>query len=284
MIYGVSFEKLGPIYPFECDLNLNLNDKVVCESDFGIEIGNVVKTFKEQIETKKSIMRIATEEDLSNDLQNGKDAMTALEIARKKVEEHSLLMKMLRARYTLDRTKLIYFFSADGRVDFRIFVKDLASTFKTRIELRQIGVRDTAKIVGGIGMCGMQTCCSRFERDFKSITLKYAKTQQLLINPSKISGVCGRLLCCLAYENDAYLEALKNIPDTGDMARYDGKVYTVSEVNIFSKTIKMRDSEYSELKLTFDEFINGKGEKICDLKPPEVLEAFTILLHGIYPF
>lgn len=269
MIYGVSFEKLGPIYPFECDLNLNLNDKVVCESDFGIEIGNVVKTFKEQIETKKSIMRIATEEDLSNDLQNGKDAMTALEIARKKVEEHSLLMKMLRARYTLDRTKLIYFFSADGRVDFRIFVKDLASTFKTRIELRQIGVRDTAKIVGGIGMCGMQTCCSRFERDFKSITLKYAKTQQLLINPSKISGVCGRLLCCLAYENDAYLEALKNIPDTGDMARYDGKVYTVSEVNIFSKTIKMRDSEYSELKLTFDEFINGKGEKICDLKPPE---------------
>ncbi len=272
MIYGVSFEKLGPIYPFESDLNLKLNDKVVCESDFGIEIGNVVKIFKEQVENKKQIIRVATEEDLANDLQNGKDATGALEIAKKKAEEHSLAMRMLSARYTLDRSKLIYFFYADGRIDFRMLVKDLAGTFKTRIELRQIGVRDTAKIVGGIGMCGMQTCCSRFERDFKSITLKYAKTQQLLINPSKISGVCGRLLCCLAYENDTYLEILKNIPDTGDMAKYGDKVYTVSEVNIFSKTIKMRDSEYSELKLTFDEFINGKGEKICDSKPPEGMD------------
>ncbi|MCL5033435.1 MAG: hypothetical protein M1542_09365 [Thermotogae bacterium] len=269
MIYGISFEKLGQIHPFECDMDLKLHDKVVCESDFGIEIGSVTKIFKEQIETQKPIIRLATEADLSNNAQNEKDAITALEIARKKAEEHSLLMKMLSARYTLDRSKLIYFFSADGRIDFRTFVKDLAGTFKTRIELRQIGVRDTAKIVGGIGMCGMQTCCSRFERDFKSITLKYAKTQQLLINPSKISGVCGRLLCCLAYENDAYLEILKNLPDTGDMARYNDKVYTVSEVNIFSKTIKMRDNEYLELKLTFDEFINGKGEKICDSKPPE---------------
>lgn len=269
MIYGISFEKLGQIYPFACDLNLNLHDKVVCESDFGIEIGTVVSVFKEQVETKKLIIRIATEEDFLNEAQNIKDAQSALEIAKNKVKEHSLLMKMLIAKYTLDRTKLIYFFSADGRIDFRAFVKDLAGTFKTRIELRQIGVRDTAKIVGGIGMCGMQTCCSRFERDFKSITLKYAKTQQLLINPSKISGVCGRLLCCLAYENDTYLEMLKNLPDTGDMARYENKVYTVSEVNIFSKTIKMRDNEYSELKLTFDEFINGKGEKICDSKPPE---------------
>lgn len=269
MIYGVSFEKLGQIYPFEYGENLNLHDKVVCESDFGIEIGTVVKIFKTQVETQKSILRRATHEDFANDIQNGKDVEVAIEIAKKKAEEHSLTMKILSARYTLDRAKLIYFFYADGRVDFRVLVKDLASTFKTRIELRQIGVRDTAKIIGGIGMCGMQTCCSRFERDFKSITLKYAKTQQLMINPSKISGVCGRLLCCLAYENDTYLEMLKDLPDTGDMARYEDKVYTVSEVNIFSKTIKMRDNEYSELKLTFEEFKKGKGEKICDSKSLE---------------
>ncbi|BBJ28493.1 PSP1 domain-containing protein [Athalassotoga saccharophila] len=274
MVYGVTFEKLGQIYHLEFDGEIKINQKVVAESDFGIEIGNVVKIFKEETAEKK-ILRIATYEDIENDLANQKDAKAAFEIGKEKVVEHALPMKMLYARYTLDKTKLIYFFSADGRIDFRALVKDLAATFKTRIELRQIGVRDVAKIVGGIGMCGMQTCCSRFERDFKSITLKYAKTQQLLINPSKISGVCGRLLCCLAYENDNYLEILKGIPDTGDTAKFGDKIYTVSEVNIFSKTIKLRNNE-EELKMTFDDFLNGKGEKICDLKPPEETELHDL--------
>lgn len=267
MVYGVSFEKLGQIYHFEFGEEIVPHQKVVAESDFGLEIGVVVKLFKEE-KAEKSILRVATQEDIKNDLANQRDAENAFAIAKEKVIEHSLPMKMLYARYTLDRSKLIYFFSADGRIDFRALVKDLAATFKTRIELRQIGVRDVAKIVGGIGMCGMQTCCSRFERDFKSITLKYAKTQQLLINPSKISGICGRLLCCLAYENDNYIEILQGIPDTGDTAKYQEKIYTVSEVNIFSKTIKLKNDE-EELKMTFDEFLNGKGEKICDLKPPE---------------
>lgn len=272
MIYGISFEKLGQVYPFKYDGELKINDRVVAESDFGPEIGIVTNFFNDKLEAQKSILRPITEEDLLDDLQNQKDALSALEIAKGKVEEHALQMKILRSKYTLDKTKLIYFFSADGRIDFRMLVKDLASTFKTRIELRQIGVRDTAKIVGGIGMCGMQTCCSRFEKDFKSITLKYAKTQQLLINPSKISGVCGRLLCCLAYENDAYLEMLSGIPDTGDMARYMDKVYTVSEVNVFSKTIKIKSNDNEGLKLTFEDFLKGRGEKICDLKPPQETE------------
>lgn len=266
MVYGISFEKLGQVYSFQNDTEFKINDKVVAESDFGPEIGVVSKIFKDKTEAPRAILRAATEEDLLNDLQNQKDALSALEIAKSKVEEHSLQMKMLRSKYTLDKTKLVYFFSADGRIDFRMLVKDLASTFKTRIELRQIGVRDTAKIIGGIGMCGMQTCCSRFERDFKSITLKYAKTQQLLINPSKISGVCGRLLCCLAYENNTYLEILSGIPDTGDVARYMNKVYTVSEVNVFSKTIKMISGDSGELELTFEDFLNGRGEKVCDSK------------------
>ncbi len=274
MVYGVTFEKLGQIYHFEFDGEIKINQKVVAESDFGIEIGTVIKIFNEGTAEKK-ILRIATQEDIENDLANQKDATAAFEIGKEKVLEHDLPMKMLYARYTLDKAKLIYFFSADGRIDFRALVKDLAATFKTRIELRQIGVRDVAKIVGGIGMCGMQTCCSRFERDFKSITLKYAKTQQLLINPSKISGVCGRLLCCLAYENDVYLEILKGIPDTGDTAKFGEKIYTVSEVNIFSKTIKLKNNE-EELKMTFDEFLNGKGEKICDLKPPEETELHDL--------
>jgi|UniRef100_A0A7V3RFG3 cell fate regulator YaaT (PSP1 superfamily) len=269
MIYGISFENLGQIHPFNYDEKLTIDQKIVAESDFGVEIGSVISILSETVEPKKAIIRIASPEDLKIEEQNVKDAKSAFEISKSKVKEHSLAMRMLSAKYTLDRSKLIFFFSADGRIDFRALVKDLAGIFKTRIELRQIGVRDAAKIVGGIGMCGMETCCSRFERDFKSITLKYAKTQQLLINPSKISGVCGRLLCCLAYENDSYLEILKDIPDTGDLARYNGKEYFVSEVNIFSKTLKMRSNDSPELKMTFEEFLNGKGERVCDSKLPE---------------
>ncbi len=267
MIYGISFENLGQIYPFQYDEEIKIGQKVVAESDFGIEIGSVVRVFEEKsTEIKKAIIRLANEDDLKAYNQNEEDAKSAFEISKDKVKEHSLPMRMLSARYTIDRSKLIFFFFADGRIDFRNLVKNLASIFKTRIELRQVGVRDAAKAIGGIGMCGMQTCCSRFERDFKSITLKYAKTQQLLINPSKISGICGRLLCCLAYENDSYLEILKGLPDTGDTAKYKEKTYMVSEVNIFSKMMKLQDGQGGQLSITFDEFLSGKGEKICDSK------------------
>lgn len=264
-VYGVSFEKVGRIHKFSYDKELLKGERIIAESEFGIEVGEVVKVFNDTEETEKAIIKKATNEDIQNYEQNEKDAQTALVISKEKVLEHSLPMKMLRARYTLDRSKLIFFFSADGRVDFRALVKDLAMTFKTRIELRQIGIRDAAKLVGGIGMCGMQTCCSRFERDFKSITLKYAKVQQLMINPAKISGACGRLLCCLAYENDTYLEILKNIPDAGQRMRYKNIDYIVSEINIFHKIVKLQATNGKSIILSFDEILKSRENQECDL-------------------
>ncbi len=260
-IYGVSFERVGKIHGFSYDGDLSIKEKVVAESEFGIEIGEVVKEFKEQNEFDKEIIRRASEEDIKSHGINKKDAKTALAISKEKAIEHDLPMRMLRARYTLDRGKLILFFSADGRVDFRALVKELAMTFKTRIELRQVGIRDAAKIVGGVGLCGMQTCCSRFERDFKSITLKYAKAQQLMINPAKISGACGRLLCCLAYENDTYLETLKDIPDVGEKIKFENKNYTVSEINIFHKMVKARNVEGKIMILSFNDILKAQKEE-----------------------
>ncbi len=264
IVYGVSFEKVGRIHKFSCDEELSRGEKVIAESEFGIEMGEVVKIFDNIEEAEKSIIRKVTNEDIQKYEQNEKNAQTALDMAKEKVVEHNLPMKMLRARYTLDCSKLIFFFSADGRVDFRALVKDLAMTFKTRIELRQIGIRDAAKLVGGIGMCGMQTCCSRFERDFKSITLKYAKVQQLMINPAKISGACGRLLCCLAYENDTYLELLKDIPDTGQKVMYKNASYFVSEINIFYKIVKLQSTSGKSVILSFDEILKNKEEQGCN--------------------
>ncbi len=264
-VYGVSFEKVGRIHKFSYKEELLRGEKIIAESEFGIEMGEVVKVFDNAEEVEKVIIKKATNEDIQRYEQNKKEAQTALGISKEKVLEHSLPMKMLRARYTLDRSKLIFFFSADGRVDFRALVKDLAMTFKTRIELRQIGIRDAAKLVGGIGMCGMQTCCSRFERDFKSITLKYAKVQQLMINPAKISGACGRLLCCLAYENDTYLEILKNIPDAGQRMRYKNVDYIVSEINIFHKIVKLQAVNGKSIILSFDEILKNKEDQECDL-------------------
>ncbi len=277
-VYGVSFERAGQIHPFTYEEPLVSGQLVVAESDFGLEIGEIVNELPETTETDKKIVRTTNEEDLENERNNREDVLEALELVKAKVLEHGLQMRMLRARYTLDRTKLIFFFAADGRVDFRALVKDLAMTFKTRIELRQIGVRDVAKMIGGIGMCGMQTCCSRFERDFKSITLKYAKVQQLMINPAKISGVCGRLLCCLAYENDAYLDMLKGVPETGDKIIYGETEYTITEVNIFSRTLRLvsKDGKISVIAFNDANSIKVKGEKNCDLKclkETEMLES-----------
>ncbi len=276
-IYGVSFDRVGKVHKFSSEEEFKRGEMVIAESEFGIELGEIVKVFKDDVQEEKpekSILRKATFDDMDAQTQNEKDAKVALKISKEKVLEHDLPMKMLRAKYVLDRSKLVFFFSADGRVDFRALVKELATVFKTRIELRQIGIRDAAKIIGGIGLCGMQTCCSRFERDFKSITLKYAKAQQLMINPSKISGACGRLLCCLAFENDNYLEILKDIPDVGDKIEYEDAQYVVSELNIFHKTLKARNAEGKMIVLPFDEVIKllkkddenkkNKEEEECD--------------------
>ncbi len=263
-IYGVSFDKVGKVHKFFSDEDFNRGELVVAESEFGIEIGEIVKIFVDEEEAEKSILRRASDEDLDINEKNAKDAEVAFGISKEKVIEHALPMRMLRAKYVLDRSKLVFFFSADGRVDFRALVKELATVFKTRIELRQVGIRDAAKMIGGIGLCGMQTCCSRFERDFKSITLKYAKAQQLMINPSKISGACGRLLCCLAFENDTYLEMLKDVPDVGEKIVFDDTTYTVIELNVFRKTLKARSSEGKNVVLTFDDVKKGKEAEKCN--------------------
>jgi cell fate regulator YaaT (PSP1 superfamily) len=254
-IYGVAFDRVGKVHKYFSEEEFKRGEMVIAESEFGLELGEIVKVFDsaEEEQPEKPILRKASFEEMDTQTQNEKDAKVALNISKEKVVEHDLPMKMLRAKYVLDRSKLVFFFSADGRVDFRALVKELATVFKTRIELRQVGIRDAAKMIGGIGLCGMQTCCSRFERDFKSITLKYAKAQQLMINPSKISGACGRLLCCLAFENDTYLEILKDVPDVGEKIEYENELYMVSELNIFHKTLKARNAEGKTVILPFEE-------------------------------
>ncbi len=273
-LYGVAFDRVGKVHKFSSEDEYKRGEMVIAESEFGLELGEIVKVFEESDEeVEKAILRKATFEDMDTQTQNDKDAKIALEISKEKVVEHALPMKMLRAKYVLDRSKLVFFFSADGRVDFRALVKELATVFKTRIELRQVGIRDAAKMIGGIGLCGRQTCCSLFERDFKSITLKYAKAQQLMINPSKISGACGRLLCCLAFENDTYLEILKDMPDVGEKIEYKDEEYVVSELNIFHKTLKARSPEGKIIVLPFEEVLkltknkveNGENEE-CNSK------------------
>ncbi len=264
-VYGVSFDKVGKVHKFSSEEDFKLKDLVIAESEFGVEIGEIVRIFRDE-EADKTIIRRAVAEDVEVNEKNVKDAEIAFGISKEKVIEHDLPMRMLKAKYVLDRSKLVFFFSADGRVDFRVLVKELASIFKTRIELRQVGIRDAAKMIGGIGLCGMQTCCSRFERDFKSITLKYAKAQQLMINPSKISGACGRLLCCLAFENDTYLEILKDIPDVGDKITWNGTTYTVSELSIFMKTLKAKGVDGKTVVLTFDEVKKNLEDKECNLE------------------
>ena len=163
-------------------------------------------------------------------------------------------MRLLEVRYMLDKSRLLFYFGADSRVDFRELVKELARNFKTRIELRQIGIRDEVKKVGNIGLCGQIACCCRFQREFESITLKHAKKQQLLINPAKISGRCGRLLCCLSYEQDMYEEELANIPDEGTIIEFDGKPCKVITVNIFYKELTIISDDGQTFKIDFDQF------------------------------
>ena len=205
-VVGVRFKKAGKIYYFDpSDLNVKKGDFVVVETARGIEFGECVIGIKEILETDivaplKSVIRIAEEEDINKHKDNKVKEKDALEICLKKIEEHGLNMKLIDVEYTFDNNKVIFYFTADGRVDFRELVKDLATIFKTRIELRQIGVRDEAKMLGGLGPCGRPLCCSTFLGDFASVSIKMAKEQNLSLNPTKISGICGRLMCCLNYE------------------------------------------------------------------------------------
>lgn len=206
---GVAFKRSGKIYDFTSEGNTaRRGDFVVVETEKGEDIAVVILPEREisvsdQQEMKK-IVRVATEEDVRMAAENRKDEPKAFEVCKRFVTKHELDMKLLSAEYTLDRSKLTFYFTADGRIDFRALVRDLARVFRTRIEMRQIGVRDATKMIGGFGICGREFCCSSFLRKFDNISIKMAKDQNLILNPSKISGVCGRLMCCLMYEKEGY--------------------------------------------------------------------------------
>lgn len=221
-VIGVRFKKAGKIYYFDPgELELKPEQLVIVETSRGIEYGKVVTPIKEVEEEDvvlplKKVIRPVTEEDRRQIERNKAAAAEAFTICLEKIKEHGLEMKLVDVEYTFDRNKVIFYFTADGRVDFRELVKDLAAIFRTRIELRQIGVRDEAKLLGGIGPCGRILCCSSFLGDFEPVSIKMAKDQNLSLNPTKISGLCGRLMCCLKFENEHYESAIKELPDMGE--------------------------------------------------------------------
>lgn len=220
-VVGIRFKPVGKIYYFNPeDITLSPGDGVIVETTRGVEYGTVVLAGKEIDEKEfnmpiKSILRKATDADLQVAEENKKKARDAFSICLEKIAVNNLEMNLVDVEYTFDRSKVLFYFTADGRVDFRQLVKDLAAVFRTRIELRQIGVRDEAKLLGGFGICGRPLCCSQFLGDFEPVSIKMAKEQSLSLNPTKISGTCGRLMCCLKYEQDAYEALLEKAPNVG---------------------------------------------------------------------
>lgn len=244
MIVGIKLNEIGKTYYFDAnDYNLKIDDRVIVETEKGLQYGLVV-SFVDEIEVDKRIeykkvIRIATKSDVRKYLNNLKDAEKALNKCIQLAQQYNLNMKIIDATYTFDREQLIFRFLADDRVDFRQLAKDLGSIFKTRIELRQVGIRDKAKEIGGIGPCGRKLCCNNFLTEFDSVSINMAKNQNLSLNPTKINGVCGRLLCCLKYENENYSEYKKGLPDVGNKIRDergDGKVISV---DVFNRSYKI---------------------------------------------
>ncbi len=237
-VVGVRFKKAGKIYYFDPERKwINNGDFVIVETIRGIEYGQVVvgpKMVKEEniVQPLKKVLRLATEEDIRINQENKEKEKEAFDVCSKKIEEHELEMKLIDIEYTFDNNKVIFYFTADGRIDFRELVKDLAAIFRTRIELRQIGVRDEAKMIGGIGPCGRHMCCSSFLGEFYPVSIKMAKEQKLSLNPAKISGICSRLMCCLNYEHLVYEENIKKLPDLGDKVQVIGTSKTGIVVDI----------------------------------------------------
>ena len=237
---------MGKIYYFSPkNLQIEADDHVIVETARGVEYGKVVLAPRDVEDEKviqplKEVIRIATPKDDEREEQNRKKEKEAFRICLKKIQEHGLAMKLIDAEYTFDNNKVLFYFTADGRIDFRQLVKDLASIFKTRIELRQIGVRDETKILGGIGICGRCLCCHTYLSEFAPVSIKMAKEQNLSLNQTKISGVCGRLMCCLKNEQETYEELNKNLPGTGDTVTLpDGLQGTVHSVNVLRQRVKV---------------------------------------------
>lgn len=244
MVVGIRFQENGKVYDFDPgELTLLPGELVVVETARGIECGTVARanrTATEEREDRKPVLRRATAEDRRRQEENAQKAREAMRICQERIAAHRLEMKLVDAEYAFDNSKITFNFTADGRVDFRNLVKDLAATLHTRIELHQIGVRDEAKKLGGIGICGQPFCCSRFLRDFQPVSIKMAKEQGLSLNPTKISGSCGRLMCCLKYEQDTYEELIKMSPKVGAVVMTPEGRGVVTDSNILTGKIKVR--------------------------------------------
>lgn len=245
-IVGIRFRNVGKIYYFDPkNYKMQVGDHVIVETARGVEFGRVVLGPKEVGEDEvvhplKEVLRVATQADEDREQQNRIKEKDAFKICQKKIREHGLEMKLIDAEYTFDNNKVLFYFTADGRIDFRQLVKDLAAIFKTRIELRQIGVRDETKILGGIGICGRSLCCHTYLSEFAPVSIKMAKEQNLSLNQTKISGVCGRLMCCLKNEQETYEELNKKLPGIGDTVTLpDGIQGTVQNVNVLRQRVKV---------------------------------------------
>lgn len=245
-IIGVRFKEVGKVYYFDpLDNKLNTGDKVIVETARGLECGEVATPNKTVDDAEishplKPLIRIATEKDLNHLAENKLKEKEAYRICEQKIANHKLEMKLVNVEYTFDNSKILFYFTADGRVDFRALVKDLASVFRTRIELRQIGVRDEAKMLGGLGICGKPFCCASFMGEFQPVSIKMAKEQGLSLSPVKISGTCGRLMCCLKYEQDAYEHLLRHTPKVGALVETREGRGTVIENNLITGILKIR--------------------------------------------
>lgn len=276
-VIGVRFKKAGKIYYFGPDkYDINKGDFVIVETARGIEFGECVIGIKQIPEESiisplKLVLRIATKDDIKKHKENKEKEKSAFEICLNKISEHGLNMKLIDVEYTFDNNKVIFYFTAEGRVDFRDLVKDLATIFKTRIELRQIGVRDEAKMLGGLGPCGRPMCCSSFLGDFASVSIKMAKEQNLSLNPTKISGICGRLMCCLNYEQGTYESIRKKLPKVGSIVgTEDGKGEVVSNSTVKESVrirIRLEDEEVlRDYKIRDIKLIKGSYEDSVDEK------------------
>ena len=264
-VIGVRFRNVGKIYYFSPkDLEIHTGDHVIVETARGVEYGHVVLAPRDVEDEKviqplKEVIHIANPQDDKKEEINRKKEKEAFQVCLKKIREHSLEMKLIDVEYTFDNNKILFYFTADGRIDFRELVKDLAAIFKTRIELRQIGVRDETKILGGIGICGRPLCCHTYLSEFVPVSIKMAKEQNLSLNPTKISGVCGRLMCCLKNEEETYEELNRKLPNTGDrVTTPEGLKGEVQSVNVLRQLVKVivdvedekeiREYQASELK------------------------------------
>ena len=245
-IIGVRFKSVGKIYYFDPHgLEIKQEDKVIVETARGVECGEVVLVDREIDETKfqnplKPVIRVATSKDFETIEKNKKKEKEAFEICKQKIAKHGLKMNLIDVECTFDNSKLLFYFTAESRVDFRELVKDLAGEFHTRIELRQIGVRDEAKMLGGLGICGQPYCCARFLGEFQPVSIKMAKEQSLSLNPTKISGACGRLMCCLKYEQDSYEQLYKTTPKAGSIVKTAEGRGVVEEANLLTGKLRVK--------------------------------------------